>query len=89
MADPRAYMRVYSQLKAGIESGTLAAGARLNIGLIADEHDVSRDTVQRALGLLESDGLVERYAGLGWYVTDRTTELLAPLLAIRPMLLAR
>lgn len=70
MADPRAYMRVYAQLKAGIESGALAPGARLNIGLIADEHDVSRDTVQKALGLLESDGLVERYAGLGWYVAE-------------------
>lgn len=70
MADPRAYMRLYSQLKAAIESGELEAGARLNIGLIADEHDVSRDTVQRALGLLDADGLTERWPGLGWYVAE-------------------
>lgn len=71
MADPRAYMRVYAQLKAQIQAGTLAVGARLNIGLIADEHDVSRDTVQKAITLLERDGLVERWPGLGWYVADQ------------------
>lgn len=70
MADPRAYMRIYGQLKTRIEGGTLAPGARLNIGLIADEFDVSRDTVQKSLGLLEAAGLVERYAGLGWYVKE-------------------
>lgn len=70
MADPRAYMRIYAQLKAQIEGGKLAAGARLNIGLIADEFDVSRDTVQKALGMLADAGLIERYAGLGWFVKD-------------------
>jgi DNA-binding GntR family transcriptional regulator len=70
MADPRAFMRVYAQLKGRIESGQLAADTRLNIGLVADEFDVSRDTVQHALQLLADDGLVERYAGLGWYVQE-------------------
>lgn len=68
MADPRAFMRVYAQLKANIVSGDVAPGARLNIGLLADEFDVSRDTVQRAIGLLAADGLVERWPGLGWFV---------------------
>lgn len=63
-------MRIYAQLKARIEGEQLAAGARLNIGLIADEFDASRDTVQKSLGLLEADGLIERYAGLGWFVKD-------------------
>jgi len=63
-------MRVYAQLKARIEGSTLAAGARLNIGLVADEHNVSRDTVQHALQLLEQDGLIERWPGLGWFVKD-------------------
>lgn len=71
MADPRAYMNVYAQLKARIEAGTLVAGTRLNIGLIGDEYDVGRDTVQHALQLLERDGLTERYAGLGWYVAEQ------------------
>lgn len=68
MADPRAYMRVYRALKDAIEAGGLAAGARLNMGLIADEHDVSRETVKHVMRLLAADGLVERYDGLGWYV---------------------
>jgi DNA-binding GntR family transcriptional regulator len=71
MADPRAYMRLYSQVKARISDGTLAPGDRLHIGLLADEFDVSRDTVQKALALLERDGLAERYDGLGWYVADQ------------------
>ncbi len=70
MADPRAYMRVYAQLKTRIEGGELAAGARLNIGLLADEFDTGRDTVKKALGMLEADGLVERWPGLGWYVQE-------------------
>lgn len=70
MADPRAFMRVYEQLRTQIKGGELAPGARLNIGLIADRHDVSRDTVQRALQLLEGDGLIERWPGLGWFVKD-------------------
>jgi DNA-binding GntR family transcriptional regulator len=70
MADPRAYMRVFTQLKAQIEAGTLAVGARLNIQRIADEHDVGRDTVQKAIGLLEEVGLVERWPGLGWYIKE-------------------
>ena len=70
MADPRAFMRVYAQLKARIEGGTLEAGARLNIGLISDEFNVGRDTVQHALRLLADEGLAERYAGTGWYVAD-------------------
>lgn len=61
-------MRVYAQLKGRIESGELAVGARLNIGLIADESGTGRDSVKRALGMLSSDGLVERYDGLGWFV---------------------
>lgn len=70
MADPRAFMRVYAQLKTRIESGELGAGARLNIGLLADQFDVSRDTVQHALQLLDADGLIERWEGLGWFVKD-------------------
>ncbi len=74
MADPRAYMRIYAQLKTAIAGGGLAPGARLNIGLIADEHDVGRDTVKRALSLLEGDGLAERWPGLGWFVAEQPAQ---------------
>ena len=66
--DPRLYRRIHALLSAAIADGTIAAGTRLNIGQLADEHDAGRDTVQRAIALLEADGLVERWAGLGWYV---------------------
>jgi DNA-binding GntR family transcriptional regulator len=70
MVDPRRYRQIYQELSARISSGAIEPGARLNIGLLADEFDAGRDTVQKALGLLEQDELVERYAGLGWYVRD-------------------
>jgi DNA-binding GntR family transcriptional regulator len=62
-------MHVHAVLAQRIADGTLATGARLNIGTIADEFDVSRDSVQHALRLLADDGLVQRWPGLGWYVT--------------------
>lgn len=70
MPDPRLYRRLYELLSRQIADGTLAPEERLNIGALADEHDVSRDTVQKAIGLLEADGLVERWPGLGWYVKE-------------------
>jgi GntR family transcriptional regulator len=72
--DPRLYRHVYTQLSQRISDGTLSAGTRLNIGTIADEFDVSRDTVQSAIGLLADDGLVERFPGLGWYVGEKPDE---------------
>lgn len=68
MADPRLYMRIHAALAERIADGTLPPGTRLNIGLLADEFDASRDSVQKAIGLLADAGLVERWPGLGWYV---------------------
>jgi DNA-binding GntR family transcriptional regulator len=65
--DPRAYMRVYSALSARIGKA-LPSGERLNIGLIADEFEVSRPTVAHALQLLADEGKVTRYPGVGWVV---------------------
>jgi DNA-binding GntR family transcriptional regulator len=67
--DPRQFVKIYEALTARIDSGELPAGTRLNIGGIAAEFDVSRDTVQRSIGMLADDGKVQRWAGLGWYVT--------------------
>jgi DNA-binding GntR family transcriptional regulator len=68
MEDPRLYRRVYAALSARITDGTLPSGARLNIGALADEFDVSRDSVQRAIQLLAGEERVERFPGLGWFV---------------------
>lgn len=72
--DPRAFIRIYEALTRRIEDGTLPPETRLNIGDLADEFDVSRDTVQRAIGMLHDDGKVERWPGLGWYVLGKPQE---------------
>lgn len=72
--DPRQFVRIYEALTARIEDGTLPAGTRLNIGGIAEEFGVSRDTVQRSIAMLAEDGRVERWKGLGWYVLDKSQD---------------
>ena len=66
--DPRRYRIIYLALSQRIADGTYAPGTRLDIGRLADEWDASRDTVQRAIGLLAEDGLIKRWQGLGWFV---------------------
>ncbi len=61
-------MQVYAELAARIADGTLASGARLNIGLLADQHETSRPTIAHALRMLKADGKVTRYPGVGWTV---------------------
>lgn len=71
MEDPRPHRRIYAALAGRIADGTYAPGTRLNIGLLADEFDVTRTTVGKALRLLEADGAIVMYQGLGWYVNER------------------
>lgn len=66
--DPRLYMRAASAIAGRIEAGEYESGQRLNIGLLADELGVSRRTVGHGLAVLESRGLVQFWAGLGWHV---------------------
>lgn len=67
--DPRKYARVFRELRQRIADGTYPAGAPLPpLAALADEFDVARDTAQRAVRMLADEGLVERWAGLGWYV---------------------
>ena len=68
VTDPRSYMRVFDTLLDRIESGALPVETRLNIGDLALEFCVSRDTVQRAFTMLAERGKILRFKGLGWYV---------------------
>lgn len=61
-------MQLRDLLAGAIRDGSLPPGARLHIGQLADEHDVSRPTVSHALRLMEADGLVTRWPGIGWTV---------------------
>lgn len=68
MEDPRPHRRIYAELARRIRAGEAGAGTRLHVGLIAGEFGVTRTTAGKALKLLEADGLVEFYKGMGWYV---------------------
>lgn len=76
--EPRLYRTIHAELSRRIADGTLAPETRLNIGSLADEFDVARETVQKAIRLLAADGLVARYAGLGWFVIPEAERGEAP-----------
>lgn len=68
MEDPRPYRRIHAALAKRIADGTFPAGSRLDVGLVADEFDVTRVTAGKAFRLLADEGRIEYFAGLGWYV---------------------
>ncbi|MEE4546174.1 GntR family transcriptional regulator [Streptomyces sp. V4-01] len=84
-ASPRGtYLQVSESLRRQIESG--GAGDVLpSEAALMSSHGVSRNTVRRALKVLEADGVVASAPGIGWRVVrggDRRslTELMADLL---------
>lgn len=70
-----AYRQIARELRNRIADGEFDVERRLPTedDLIA-EYGVSRHTVRAALGVLVSDGLVERYAGRGTFLSDRQVE---------------
>jgi DNA-binding GntR family transcriptional regulator len=60
------YEVVYGVLRRNIEEANLPQGLVLLEGPIAEIFDLSRAPVQRALQLLEADGLVRRFEGRGY-----------------------
>jgi DNA-binding GntR family transcriptional regulator len=73
MADPRKFMRVATELREVIADGTLKPDEAITIGELARKHGVDRATVAKAFRLLASEGLLERWPGLGYYVTSPGT----------------
>lgn len=62
---------VYRALLKAIQGGTLVPGAKLpNELVLAKQLNTSRNTVRRALAMMERQGLVRRRAGSGTYLTD-------------------
>lgn len=53
-----------------IADGTYEHGSRIHLGLLREETGVGPDTLRAAMLELASRGLVQRWEGLGWYVTD-------------------
>ena len=72
MEDPRAYVRIADMLRQQITAGLLKVGEPVpSITTLTQDHGVARQTAAKALQMLESEGLVYRVPGLGYYVTER------------------
>jgi GntR family transcriptional regulator len=68
-ADPRAYIKLAVAVRRQITSGKLPPGAPVpSITVLAEEFSYSRGTCRKALQLLESEHLLIRYPGLGYFV---------------------
>ena len=67
--DPRKYVRLAAELRAKIAAGTLAPGEPTpSRATLAQQTGWSPLTCAKALRLLESEGLLTRYKGLGYFV---------------------
>jgi DNA-binding GntR family transcriptional regulator len=68
--DPRIYVRIAADLRRKIQAGELERGQPApSITTLTQEWGVARETAAHALTTLESEGLVRRYPGRGYYVT--------------------
>ncbi|MFB8136380.1 GntR family transcriptional regulator [Streptomyces mirabilis] len=84
-ASPRGtYLQVSEALRQQIESDD--AGALPSEAALMNAHGVSRNTVRRALKVLEAEGVVQSAPGIGWRVVrggdrrslaERMTDLIA------------
>jgi DNA-binding GntR family transcriptional regulator len=71
MEDPRAYVRIADLLRQRITAGQIKAGQPVpSITALTQDHGVARQTAAKALQMLESEGLVYRVPGLGYYLTE-------------------
>jgi DNA-binding GntR family transcriptional regulator len=70
--DPRVYLRIAAAVRARIEADELKPGQPApSITTLCQEWGVARETAAHALQVLEAEGMVRRYPGRGYYVTER------------------
>lgn len=84
-ASPRGtYLQVSESLRQKIDAGEITEALPSQAALMST-YDVSRSTIERALGALKADGVIESVQGAGWYVAgsgdrrplvERVTDLL-------------
>jgi len=69
--DPRIYVRVLLHVRRQISDGALSPGEPAQtITSLCRQFGCTRQTVAKALRLLTDEGLLIRYPGLGYYVTE-------------------
>ncbi|WP_082404724.1 GntR family transcriptional regulator [Saccharothrix sp. NRRL B-16348] len=65
------YQQVAADIASKIASGALKPGERLkSVRTLAEEYGTTSATVQRALGLLDDEGWVNRVPNVGLFVRD-------------------
>ena len=70
------YLQLVDQVKAAIASGAARAGDALpSIRPLAEALRVNRNTVAKAYGELEHQGVIETLAGKGCFITSRPSPL--------------
>jgi DNA-binding GntR family transcriptional regulator len=66
-------MRIAEAVRQQIASGKLQPGMPVpSITTLSQEYGTARQTAAKALRLLETEGLVIRVQGLGYYVAERS-----------------
>jgi GntR family transcriptional regulator len=67
--DPRAYIRIADELRRQIKNAEIRPGFPVpSIKTLTQETGHARQTVSKALMILEREGLLARTPGLGYYV---------------------
>jgi DNA-binding transcriptional regulator YhcF (GntR family) len=70
------YLQLVDQVKAAVASGALRPGEPLpSIRPLAEELKVNRNTIAKAYGEMESQGIIEAQAGRGCFVTGSPSPL--------------
>lgn len=70
------YLQVVDQVKNAVASGTARAGDALpSIRPLAEELRVNRNTIAKAYGELESQGVIQTLAGKGCFITGQASPL--------------
>lgn len=72
--DPRKYRQLAASLRAKIQDGTIAEGELVSGTKLAAENGWARQTCAHALQVLEKEGFLTRYVGLGYQVTPRNRQ---------------
>ena len=75
MANNFTYSRIYGELRQRIDSGELAPGSRMETEMeLRQRYGVSRETVRRALSMLESEGYIKRKVSAGTFVREKKAQ---------------
>ena len=67
------YLRIAGELRPRIEAGEFDTDGKIpSVRTLMQEYGVAYGTAQHAVRTLETEGLVVRYPGRGYYVTGRS-----------------